>query len=439
MKPIAIKSIRGLLLVGLLGGLLTAGVAATAITYWRTRSETNELFDYQLRQMALSLRNQRLAQPDFGIARDDDDFIVQIWQPDGVRIYLSHPGVVLPDQVKLGYDTVTFNDESWRVFSIQTPASTVQVAQPMRIRRELAQGVALRVLTPFLWLLPVLAALIWITIGAGLRPLKGLAQSLEKRTPLTLQPFSEMNLPAEVMPMVRSLNGLLQRLADALSTQRQFVADAAHELRTPITAVQLQIQLLERAKSEKERDATLRELKAGMKRCAHLVEQLLSLARSEPDARQQGFAPLQLAETVKASIAHLTPLAQARRIDLGLNQADDVAVNGDAAALRVLCENLIDNAVRYAPEGGRVDVEVVRQDDVAQLTVTDNGPGIPVEERERIFDRFYRLPDSSTQGSGLGLAIVKNIADQHGAAIVFEESPYATGLKAVVRFPILRT
>jgi two-component system OmpR family sensor kinase len=278
-------------------------------------------------------------------------------------------------------------------------------------------------------------------VGRGLRPLHRVAREVASRRPDSLEPLPAGAVPSEVRPLVEALNHLLARLAQALAVQRAFVADAAHELRTPLTALQIQLQLTERANDETGRRQALGELRAGLERAIHLVQQLLTLARQEPGAGAAApFTRLALADLARQGLADHAALAHARRIDLGARELDAEAwVQGDAAALRTLLGNLVDNAVRYTPEGGRIDVTVVRDPPTAAapacwLCVSDSGPGIPVEERERVLARFYRRPGQDETGSGLGLAIVQRIAEHHQARLVLDTSPLG-GLRIAVGFP----
>jgi two-component system OmpR family sensor kinase len=237
--------------------------------------------------------------------------------------------------------------------------------------------------------------------------------------------------------MVGELNALLDRLREAIEAQKRFTADAAHELRTPLTALQLQIQLLERARSPDDQREALDALRAGAKRASHLVEQLLTMARLEPQAAAEPSSKVALQEIAANVLAELEPLAEAKGVELHLVRADPAPVTGQAPALHILARNLVDNAVRYTPPGGHVNIQTKTEDGHAVLEVTDSGPGIPAEERERVFDRFYRLPGTGVQGSGLGLAIVRQIADAHRARIELGEPDHGTGLRITVRFPII--
>jgi two-component system OmpR family sensor kinase len=299
----------------------------------------------------------------------------------------------------------------------------------------MALAAVTRVLTPMLLLLPVLSVVIWVIVGRGLTPLRRLARAVALRTPSGLEPLPVTDTPEEVLPLVQSLNDLLRRLDEALAGQRAFVADAAHELRTPIAALQLQVQMLERAASDAERQAAVDDLQAGVRRGAHLVNQLLTLARQEPDLTDRPKSAVPLGELARTTVAEHVIVAEERQIDLGMTHTDDAAiVEGNADGLRILLRNLVDNALRYTPAGGAVDVAVSVSGPDAVLDVTDDGPGIPPEDRQRVFARFYRGSGTGETGTGLGLSIVKSIADRHGARVELDSSATG-GLRVRVRFP----
>ncbi len=433
----------------LAAGLLAAVAIAALATYLRARAEANEIFDYQLRQMAASLTGVPLAGTPGGLAPGADALVVQVWDRNGVQVFLSQPQQPLPQFAQLGFNTVGTPAGEWRVFSTLAGGQIVQVAQPMSVRRDLAASMALRTIVPLLAVAPLLALFVWFGVARGLRPLERVAAAVGERSPGVLEPLAEAGLPAEVKPLVHALNGLLGRLDRALGAQRAFIADAAHELRTPLTAVHLQAQLAERATSEAARHAALAELKAGLTRATHLVDQLLTLAREEPGLAERPFAPVNLVELTRSVVGDHAAIAAARGVDLGATgrfaesfaQAEPVVVSGDAAGLRALLSNLVDNAVRFTPSGGQVDVAVERDGGEAILAVRDSGPGIPASERGRVFDRFYRMPARGTaevHGSGLGLAIVKRIAERHDAQIALGPGiagAHGEGLGITLRFP----
>lgn len=445
-------SIRRQLLFSLIGAMSLVMLLGAWATYRAAREEINTLFDYQLEQIAFALRNQTFQGSTEALAGDLDlDFVIRVWDRDGLSVYYSRPHRALPDIVRLGYATEKTSEGDWRTYALQYRGETIAVAQPMSVRARLATAAAVRTLTPFIALLPLLALLVWLLVGRALRPLTELARSVSTRTAEALTPFGEEDVPEEAQPLVRSLNALLARLRTAIETQRHFIADAAHELRTPLTALLLQTQLVERASGEAERSAALRDLKGGLERAIHAVQQLLALARQEPGAAERPFAVVSLAGLIAQSVADHAALAAARRIDLGVAaSAPGACVAGDADALRTLLDNLIDNAVRYTPEGGRVDVGCGVADDAtaaktgdqadggttgrAWLEVSDSGPGIPPAEREQVFARFYRRGGEEASGSGLGLAIVRSIAQRHRAAVRLDDAP-GGGLRVRIDFP----
>ena len=431
------NSIRRQLLLTLLSVIILTTLLGALATYRTARDEANAMFDYQLRQLALSFRDQVFPsgrQHDFAFDDEAQDFSIQVWRPDGTRLYLSHPRKGLPEKTPLGFSTVDTARGKWRVFGLQQGGQTIQVAQPMHSRDRLALAAALRTVAPFLLLLPMLGILIWVVVGRGLRPLDAVARAVTTRTAVALDPLPEDRVPAEVVPLVLALNDLLDRLKRALQAQREFIADAAHELRTPLAALHLQVQLAERATDPAARSDAFAELKGGLKRATHSVQQLLTLARQEPGGGESEAEPVNLADLAATVIAEHLPLAEARSVDLGATSADgEEVVSGDRDALQILLGNLVGNAVRYTPAGGKVDVVVGENHDGPFIEVCDAGPGIPAEDRERVFDRFYRREQTDQPGSGLGLAIVKTIAERHRAEVLLDDATLG-GLRARVQF-----
>jgi signal transduction histidine kinase len=285
--------------------------------------------------------------------------------------------------------------------------------------------------------IPMLALLVWFIVGRALAPLAGVAATLRQRSPTSLDPLPAQQLPEEVAPLVASLNDLLARLGSAFGLQRRFAADAAHELRTPLTALGLQIQLLERATDDAARAAAIARLKDGVKRATRLVQQLLTLARLEPDAAEQRFAPLRLADVARRTAAEFAPIAEAKPVALTVEADDAVQANAAEESLGLLAANLVDNAIRYALPDGRVVVRARREGTDAILEVADDGPGIPPEERGRVFDRFYRGAGVEAPGSGLGLSIARQVADLHGGRLEIGDGLDGRGVAFRLRLPAL--
>jgi len=432
-----VNSIRARLTLWLLVAVAVTGAIGAWLIYRNALAEADTFFDYQLRQTALTLRDQAFeyaATPALTPAEADYDFVVQVWSFEGVRVYLSQPHVSVPGLTPLGISTVSTREGDWRVFGIRARGGVIQIAQPMRVRKQQAARLAVRTLLPFALLLPVLAVIVAVVVRRSLDPLERLTQTVRSRAPTALEPLPVAGLPGDVRPLVEALNELLNRLARVLERDRAFVADAAHELRTPLTALNLQLGTLDVAQTEAERAEARGRLSGGLQRAARLVEQLLALARVEPGEREAAVE-VPLDDVVREVVVEALPQADARRIDLGIGRLDSASVLGHREALAILVRNLVDNAVRHTPEGGVVDVTLEKDAHHVRLRVADSGPGIAPRERERVFDRFYRVPGTSAVGSGLGLAIVRTIATQHGAQVSLGSAPEDRGLLVTVDFP----
>ncbi|KVL48209.1 ATP-binding protein [Burkholderia territorii] len=430
------RSIRHQLLIWLLA-IVVAGVGAAGwLIYRQALAEANELFDYQLQEIAAALPSEPFSQVFGSRTNGDEGIVIQIWNRNGVLMYFSHPRAPIAPRAELGFSTERTDRGEWRVYGAIVGDNVVQLAQPLSVRNRLAANVALRTLWPLIVLLPFLGAAVWMIVGRGLAPLGRVTHAVEARRPEALDPLPDARLPLEVQPLVRALNGLLARLSAALDTQKAFVADAAHELRTPLAAVQIQAQLVARAKDDTSRREALADLQDGVMRATRLAEQLLALARAEPDGATMR-EPVDLQALLVECVAAYAPLAQRHSIDLGFEDSHAATVVADVGALRVMFGNLLDNAVKYTPDGGRIDVSLTR-DAAGRICVQigDSGPGIPADERERVFDRFYR--DSSARaradvsGSGLGLAIVKRVAAQQGATVTLGDAAAGGLLVSVV-------
>ncbi|RKP49065.1 ATP-binding protein [Trinickia fusca] len=438
------RSIRRQLLIWLLA-IVVAGVGAAGwLIYRQALAEANELFDYQLQEIAAALPSEPFAQI-FGAHNDaDEGIVIQIWSRTGALMYYSHPRAPLAPRAELGFSTERTERGDWRVYGAIVGDNVVQLAQPISVRNRLAANVAWRTLWPLIVLLPFLGLAVWMIVGRGLAPLARVTRALNARRPDALEPLPDRRLPQEVRPLVHALNGLLARLAAALDTQRAFVADAAHELRTPLAAVQIQSQLVARAQDDEARREALADLQAGVTRATRLAEQLLALARAEPEAGAEK-AQVDLRTILAECVAAHAPLAERGGVDLGFEDyetSEPAMVRADADALRAMFGNLLDNAVKYTPSGGRIDVTLSLDAGAgagagACVRIADSGPGIPEQERARVFDRFYRDESARSRtdvsGSGLGLAIAKRVAQQHGASVELGDAQLG-GLLVTVRF-----
>lgn len=431
-------SLRRRLLFWLLTSVLAGGLLAAGVVFFQALGETSEIFDYQLRQLALSLRDRSFSSAALAEALQGEealDLAIQVWSPDGSLLYDSLPGSGLPSVVHLGFSTVAAPGGAWRTYAVQQRGLTIQVSQPVAVRDRLAAQAAWRTLMPFLVAIPLMGLLIWRLVGRELAPLERTAAAVSRRSPVSLAPIPSDGAPEEMRALIDALNSLLGRLDSALASQRRFVADAAHELRSPLTALSLQLQLATRARSEEKRAAAHEALRRGVERATRLVEQLLALARQSPDAPADPVVPVDLSGIARLALEHHAAAAAAKRLDIAHAATTPVTIPGEPAALAILADNLVGNAVRYTPANGTVRVETGRDARGAFLAVADDGPGIAPGERERVFHRFYRGENADGPGSGLGLAIAKEVADRHGAGLFLEEGLAGRGLRVRVDFP----
>ena len=432
------KSLRARLLWFLLAAIVLVAGTQAFIAYRTVLQEADDIFDHHMQQMALSLRAglpPSSAVGGLGGGEENFEFIVQIWTLDGIRIFESAAQAALPQRAVLGFSNVQARGTTYRVFSLATRSLVIQVAQDMAARRRMAGTLALRTVGPIVLAAPLLMLVVWWVVSRSLALVARVRRQVATRQADDLSPLSETDLPEEVRPLVHELNLLFVRVRQAFEAQKHFVADAAHELRSPLAALKLQVQGLQRAADDATRELAVSRLAAGIDRATRLVEQMLALARHEASAAA-GAQPeaVSLPEVARLAISDTVAAAQARNIDIGIVRADPVTVQGQPEALRTLLRNLIDNAVKYTPPGGRVDIAIAAGAGGTELSIDDSGPGLPESERERVLDRFYRAGQPEAPGSGLGLSIVKSIADLHGAAVSLDRSALG-GLRVLIRFP----
>ncbi len=413
------------------------GLLAMAAVYRNARQEVDEMFDYELRAVAQSI-DAIGAGSGRAVGRvPDDEVLIQVWSPAGELLYRSNPELAAPYSATAGYATLEAGGTAYRSYSRRTADGTVQVAQTLAERRELALELSLRLLAPLLLALPLLGLVSWWLVRRALWPVQRLGDALSARTDDALDPVPGDKLPDELLPLVGGFNRLLQRLAQAFAAQRALVADAAHELRTPLAVVQLQAQTLQRSAAPEEHAAALLALRGGVERATRLVQQLLTLARQEPGAGRAATEKtgLRLDQLVREVLAELVPLAHDKNIELSLLATEAIRLRGDDAGLRALVGNLVENALHYTPDGGRVEVRLAAEPALVRLTVSDNGPGIPPGQRPLVLNRFYRAPGTPGSGSGLGLAIAAAVVQQHGGSMVLGEAA-GGGLEVKVELPL---
>jgi signal transduction histidine kinase len=441
-------SIRRRLLILLLGSWTTVWLAVAVITLERSGHEVAELLDAQLAQTARVLCQITRAGnlPDLeGMPHVlspldhpyESKISFQLWR--GGELISNFGGAPRgPLAEAVGFSDRDIGDTRWRVYGLSTgePDGTLFVAQSYAIRHELIEFLTLHALQPVLWSLPLTVLLIWFAVSDGLRPLSRLAVAIGRRSAERLLPIDESAVPTEIRTLTNALNGLMERLDEALSAERRFASDASHELRTPLAVIRTHAQIAKRSKDPAERAEALEALIAGVDRAAHLCSQLLALARLDPEAAESVHRAASLVDAVAQAVDDKQIAARVKAVALtdALPEDDPCTVAVDPSALGVLVSNLIDNAIKYTPAGGRVRISVRTRGDRIVLQVRDSGPGIPEVDRERVLERFYRRDGQVAAGAGLGLSIVRRICELYGAEISLLDGGDGPGLCVEVTF-----
>lgn len=419
-------------------------IAAGVFSFGMAFQEANELQDDQLHQIAVLANSHNLLlspRDDAAIDTEIDPesrVILQVLQPTADTT--TKPGSTalnLPVNLPDGIQTVSVNDETWRI--LVKPLDTgarIAVGQQTSVRNEIARNSAMRTLLPFFVLIPILLLLVSELIRQMFKPVKQLALDLDQRDPQDLREVADQHVPSEIHPFVIAINRLLSRVAQSMAVQRRFLADAAHELRSPLTALSLQAERLASSDLSAQARQRLDALQSGLQRSRQLLDQLLSLARAQESIRDQA-ATVSVRRLAHQVMEDLMPLAQSKNIDLGMVGEKDAELRVSEIDLMTLLKNLLDNAIHYTPKDGKIDLHIRSFMGKTILQIEDTGPGIPEEERERVFDPFYRILGNDEVGSGLGLSIVKTIADRLGAVVTLQyvNEQKKTGLSVVVEFP----
>lgn len=430
------NSLRFRLLAGTLAIVAAIWATMTILAWIETRHEADELFDAHLAQTAALLAAT--------IGNDADEIIehlpthrytrhvaFQIWDRD--RGLLAHSSSA-PEQPLSSIEEGFSDTAQWRVYSTWTEDrhNLVQVAETHRARGSVSRELATHMLLPLALALPLLALALAALIRITFAPLSALAESIGQRSPERLDPIPVAGAPRELHPILGQLNRLLERVSRSLQQERNFTGDAAHELRTPLAAMRAHAQVARASHDDAERKRSLDSVIAAVDRATHVTEQLLVLARLDAATPAVARTPHDLRAIAADALALATPAAIAKRIDLELGEGPPLVANVEPALVATLLRNLIDNAVRYSPAGSRVKVTVSQSGNEAGMEVTDQGPGIPAAQLDRVRDRFYRVVGSGEAGSGLGLSIASRIAELHGGRLELDN--VATGPGLCVKF-----
>lgn len=433
-----ISSLRGRLFAGLT--IFTVGIALVAgyLAYRWAFDEAIELQDAILLQVgSLAARNHLSTKlPSEGNIDGEAQVLIEEMGPGGRAADRGDSASSLSGDLPDGLQTVTRGGTRWRILvRTRSDGSRVAVGQPTANRDEVAQDSALRTIVPLGVLIPCLMVLIVIVVDRTLRPLSRLAERLDAKQSDHLETLPTEGIPTELLPFVSSINRLLERIRAMFDSQRRFIADAAHELRTPITALVVQADNLEQADLSQDGRDRLASLKTGIRRTGHLLEQLLMLARYDSDASKNNPQG-EFDRVLKEVVADLLPAAQTKSIDLGFARIEPISVRLEPVALAVLARNLLDNALRHTPAGGQVDVSLFAENDFVFFTVEDTGSGIPDADLDRIFEPFFRGSRSRGEGSGLGLSIARRIVERcHGSVRLENKTTPGSGLRVIVRIP----
>jgi two-component system sensor histidine kinase QseC len=433
-----VKSIRFYLVVALLSAIALGNFIAAVYGYRSSMQAAETLLDAQLADTAALLQTTPPASGDV-VARPSDRLAYQLWSESGVLLLRTDNSGNTPiAEFAGGYSDENFEGFRWRVLSRfdQAERRWIQVAERIDIRTQLADGIILHAVVPIVASMPVIAAIVWLVVGNGLSLVKQLASELRGKRVDDLSRLGTVNPPVELAPVVDAINDLLRRLEDSIMRERRFSADAAHELRTPLAAIKVHVHNLRAELPEHEEAFTVLDRDLG--RLGHLIEQILLLYRTTPEHYQAKMEAIDLQALAQAVIGDLYADIESKGQTISL-EGDPETVTGDEASLVILLRNLLQNASKYSPAGASITVYTGRNDFGVWLGVRDSGPGIPVAEIARVFDRFYRVGGdrhaSAEDGCGLGLAIVRHIADLHHAKLDIENNADGPGLTVNVTFP----
>ncbi|WP_296490577.1 ATP-binding protein [Rhodoferax sp.] len=362
----------------------------------------------------------------------------QLWRDNGMLLFRSDNAPLDIMTTKMGFsDSVDEQGKGWRNYHVHDTTHSVRiiVAEPHDFRAQLVRGLVIDAATPLAFGLPVLFFLLWFSIRKGLHPLAILSREITKRRPDNLTPIDPQSVPDEVQPIVTALNDLLTRMGETLDNERRFTEDAAHQLRTPLAAIQVQLYTARHTQAETPHQQALEQMQHSVERGIRLVNQLLTLARLDPKQASPEFHRLHIDKIAEAICAELAPLALQREQSLELNAAPNLPpITGNADMLAMLLSNLVDNAIHYTQRGGNIVISLEAEGTGVQLAVSDDGPGIAPDQRHRVLERFFRIAEQGQPGTGLGLAICKRVADLHQATLTLSEGLQGRGLTVRLHF-----
>jgi len=434
-----IRSLRNQLVLALCVLASVVAVVQGVSSYQLSKAGMSALLDLRLEQVATRLYRAGLADslpaiPARG-SQPERDIVLTVWRDDIDSPYRStEPTLALPRNAEAGFVTTDVGGESWRIYTLREPGMVVQVAQRSSVRRELAQARSLNTLWPMIVLVPLVWIAVALVVRRALRRLTRLGAQVQAIDMTHFDKLSTSGVPTEIRPFIVSINTMIERLAQSIEGERKFISDAAHELRTPLTALQLQADNLQPhiAPGNQER---FRELQSGIRRSGRLIAQLLRLARADAAMQPDTLTRVDVSKIVVDAVAEVLPIAMQRGIDIGADEMTSAHVRANDADIGIALRNLVSNAIRYSPDGGKVDLSVQTHDNMVWIEVADTGPGIDEALLPRVFDRFFRV-NLQIEGSGLGLSIVQAIVNRYnGKATLRNRNDGQTGIVASIGFP----
>jgi len=455
-------SLRNYLLISILLTMVVVGGTTIWGGYRASVHEVEELFDAQLSRSARLILGLVMAEVNLGHIKEFSDGVKenslmmldkknierevyqqghlyelklahQVWDTYGNMLIRSANAPLQPiSELDQGYANQTFNNKNWRTFSLWDANHEFQIitAEQEDVRDELVNEITLQMTWPFILLLPVLGGLVWYFVSRGLLPLEEIASDISTRKSQQLHALNFERVPEEIKPLVDELNHLFESLRLSFDKERQFTSDAAHELRTPLAALKVHLQLIQSSDSDAEKQSALLAISQGVERASHLVDQLLGLARLDPQAIRatQKITRLNLHELCVNQVAEIYPLSNEKKQTLSMRGEEEVYIEGYVYPLEAMLRNLLSNAVSYTPAGGEIMLELKKQAGVINIWLHDSGPGIPIEQRGDVMQRFKKVDGGSHSGSGIGLSIVRRVAELHHMKVELLESKSLGGL-----------
>ncbi|MCU7804410.1 MAG: sensor histidine kinase N-terminal domain-containing protein [Candidatus Thiodiazotropha sp. (ex Lucinoma borealis)] len=445
------RSIRVRLLLMLLLSMLLLWIAILCFTWWRTSSEINRVYDAELALVAqlLAVATEHESeefdldeyQADLSESGYTFPLLFQVWSHEN-RLMIrgpEAPETPLTSSISDGYSDSDFMGDGWRVYTLNLDHHDyrVQVARTHAASQQLVRTFVMDVIKPLLLVLP-LSGILWFIVHSGLKPLREVTRLIGERDYDHLNPVQADHVPEEISGLVDELNALLLRLRRSIDRNGRFTADVAHELRTPIAGMLVQLQSSATGRTDEERERGIQQVKKGLDHLNHVIKQLLTLASIEPQKIRRNFKPLDLEEIAQEVLADISPGALSKQIEMELQCSGRVSISGNRELIGIMLNNLVSNAIKFTPNKGAIALRIAHTKGGASVSIVDAGPGIPDDKKKWVFERLNRLPGETEGGTGLGLSIVQEICELHQGSIVLNDPEEGTGLIVNLFIPDLR-